>query len=240
MTALVHTPLFGLLLTIGSYRFAVWLYQRSHRFPLIQPLLHPFLVAMLPVITMLTLLGISYREYMEQTRLLQFFLGPATVALAWPLYRQLSHVRAVGGQVLLAVVIGGSLAASIAVGLAWWLNAPADVLGSLAPKSITTPIALEVVKLTGGIAPLAAGAVAITGIVGVMMAPVVFRLLKITDDRVRGLTLGIVAHAIGTSRAFEFSERAGAFSSLALGLTGLFTAMALPMIWPWVAELLTK
>ncbi|MDF1779681.1 MAG: LrgB family protein [Alcanivoracaceae bacterium] len=240
MTALVHTPLFGLLLTIGAYRFAVWLYQRSHRFPLIQPLLHPFLVAMIPVITMLTLLGISYREYMDQTRLLQFFLGPATVALAWPLYRQLTHVRAVGGQVLVAVVVGGSLAASIAVGLAWWLDAPADVLGSLAPKSITTPIALEVVKLTGGIAPLAAGAVAITGIVGVMMAPVVFRLLKITDDRVRGLTLGIVAHAIGTSRAFEFSERAGAFSSLALGLTGLFTAMALPMIWPWVAELLTK
>lgn len=229
MSALIHTPLFGLLLTIGAYRFAVWLYQRSNQFPL----LHPFLVAMVPVISILMLLDISYQEYMQQTQLLQFLLGPATVALAWPLFRQLSHIKAIGPQILIAVVIGGTLAATIAVLLAWWLGAPDDVLGSLAPKSITTPIALELVKFTGGYGPLAAGAVAITGIVGVLVAPLIFRVLGITDDRIRGLTLGIIAHAIGTSRAFEFSERAGAFSSLALGLTGLFTALALPLAWVW-------
>ena len=236
MSSLIHTPLFGLLLTLGAYRFAIWLYRRSHSFPL----LHPFLVAMVPVILVLTWLGISYREYLQQTALLRFLLGPATVALAWPLYRQLTHVKAIGGQVLTAVVIGGSCACAIAVGLAWWLHASPEVLGSLAPKSITTPIALEVVKLTGGDGPLAAGAVAITGIVGVMAAPVIFRLLKISDDRIRGLTLGIVSHAIGTSRAFEFSEKAGAFSSLALGLTGLFTALVLPAVWPWVSAWLAN
>lgn len=234
MNALFHTPLFGLLLTLGSYRFAVWLYRKSHGFPL----LHPFLVAMVPVVLTLMWLDISYAEYMEQTRLLQFLLGPATVALAWPLYRQLSHIKAIGPQILIAIAVGGTLAASIAVGLAWWLHASPEVLGSLAPKSITTPIALEVVRFTGGYGPLAAGAVAITGIVGVVLAPLVFRLLRVTDDRVRGLSLGIVAHAIGTSRAFDYSERAGAFSSLALGLTGLFTALLLPVLWPWVSKLL--
>ncbi len=234
MSTLIQTPLFGLLLTLGSYRFAVWLYRRSHGFPL----LHPFLVAMVPVVLILLWLDISYSEYMEQTRLLQFLLGPATVALAWPLYRQLTHIRAIGSRILIAVCIGGTLAAALAVALAWWLHASPEVLGSLAPKSITTPIALEVVRFTGGYGPLAAGAVAITGIVGVVLAPAVFRLLRITDDRVRGLTLGIVAHAIGTSRAFDYSERAGAFSSLALGLTGLFTALLLPVIWPWVSKFL--
>lgn len=232
--SLVHTPLFGLLLTLAAYRFAVWLYQRSGRFPL----LHPFLVAMVPVTCLLTLFDISYQEYMQQTQLLQFMLGPATVALAWPLYRQLTHIKAIGGKILIGIIIGSTLAAVIAIGIAWWLDAPAEVLGSLAPKSITTPIALEVVKLTGGYGPLAAGAVAITGIVGVIIAPVIFHLLHIRDDRVRGLTLGIIAHAIGTSRAFEFSERAGAFSSLALGLTGIFTALALSFIWPWVSAAL--
>ena len=235
MSEVIHTPLFGLLLTLGCYRFAVWLYRRSNA----MPLLHPFLVAMLPTVLILLALDISYQEYMEQTKLLQFLLGPATVALAWPLYRQLTHIRAIGSHIVVAVIAGGSFAASVAIGLGWWLHASPEVLGSLAPKSITTPIALEVVKFTDGYGPLAAGIVAITGIVGVILAPLVFRVLRITDDRVRGLTLGIVAHAIGTSRAFDYSERAGAFSSLALGLTGLFTALALPLLWPWISNLLS-
>lgn len=229
---LIQTPLFALLLTLASYRFAVWLYRKSGRLPLC----HPFLVAMIPVSIALWWLDLPYREYLADTALLQFLLGPATVALAWPLYRQLSAIRAIGPQVLVAVVLGGTLACLVAVGLGWWYGAPQDVLGSLAPKSITTPIALEVARLTGGIPALAAGGVAITGIVGVLAAPLVFRLLRINDDRVRGMTLGIVAHAIGTARAFEYGERAGAFSSLALGLTGLFTALALPAAWPWLTQ----
>ena len=235
MTALIHTPLFGLLLTLVSYRLAWSLYARSHR----SPLLHPFLVAMFPVVLVLWWLDISYDEYMNQTALLQFLLGPATVALAWPLYRQLTHVQRIWRPLVIYIAVGAPVAAALALLIAWALGAPLDVLGSLAPKSITTPIALEVVKLTGGYGALAAGIVAITGIVGAMAAPLVFRVLKVTDDRVRGLALGLVAHAIGTARAFEYSEKAGAFSSLALGLTGLLTALLLPVIWPWLSALLT-
>jgi len=228
------TPLFALLLTLASYRLAWWVYERTGR----HPLAHPFLLAMIPVIVVLLALGISYRDYLAGTAVLQFFLGPATVALAWPLYRQLSTLRHIWRQVTLYILIGAPLAAGLAIALAAICGAPADVVGSLAPKSITTPIALEVSRLTGGHPALAAGAVAITGIVGVLAAPLVFRLFRITDDRIRGLALGLVAHAIGTARAFEYSERAGAYSSLALGLTGLLTALALPWLWPWIAGLL--
>lgn len=233
MTELAQTPLFGLLLTLASYRLGQWLYGRSHSFPL----LHPFLVATVPVVVVLFWLDVPYERYREQTFVLEFLLGPATVALAWPLYRQLATIRPVWRPVLLATLLGGALAAGISVALAAWLGAPAEVLGSLAPKSITTPIALEMVRFTGGDAPLVAGVVAITGIVGALLAPPLFRLMRVTDDRVRGFTLGLVAHAIGTARAFEYSERAGAFAGLALGLTGTLTALLLPWLWPWLVSL---
>ncbi len=94
---------------------------------------------------------------------------------------------------------------------------------------------MEVVRSTDGFVALAAGAVAITGIVGALVAGSIFRLLRVHDDRIRGFALGLVAHAIGTARAFEYGEKAGAFASLALGLTGLVTALALPWLWPWIA-----
>ncbi len=231
MSALVETPLFGLLLTLGSYRLGQWLYGRSNSFPLF----HPFLLAMIPVAGILLWLDIPYERYREQTFVLEFLLGPATVALAWPLYRQLQTIRQAWKPVLITTLAGAGLASGISLALAAWLDAPALVLGSVAPKSITTPIALEVIPFTGGDAPLTAGLVAITGILGALLGPPVFRLMRITDDRVRGFTLGLVGHGIGTARAFEYSERAGAFASLALGLTGAVTAALLPWLWPAVA-----
>ena len=133
-------------------------------------------------------------------------------------------------------MIGAALAAGISIYLAWLLGAPEAVVGSLAPKSITTPIAVEVAKSTDGLVSLTAGAVAITGIVGALLGGLIFRLLRVHDDRIRGFALGLVAHAIGTARAFEYGEKAGAFASLALGLTGLLTALALPWLWPWVSQ----
>ena len=231
MADLVHSPLFGLLLTLASYRLATWLYGKVHSLPLF----HPFIVASIPVIVVLPLVGVSYTEYRDQTQVLSFLLGPATVALAWPLYRQLHTVRSVWRPILVTTLIGAALAAGISIYLAWLLGAPEAVVGSLAPKSITTPIAVEVVKSTDGYVSLAAGAVAITGIVGALVAGLVFRMLRVKDDRIRGFALGLVAHAIGTARAFEFSEKAGAFAGLALGLTGLVTALALPWLWPLIS-----
>lgn len=222
------SPVLLLLLTLGCYRFGLWLYARSHRYPL----LHPLLVGGVPLVLLLWWLDIPYERYLEHTALLQLLLGPATVALAWPLYRQLRTIRRVWWPVVGTTIIGALLAAGVAVGTGWYLGAPAELLASLATKSVTTPIAIDTATLIGGAAPAAAGIVALTGIVAALAAPVLFRLLGITDDRVRGFTLGLAGHAIGTARAFEYSERAGAFAGLALGLTGLFTALLLPWLWP--------
>lgn len=224
---LLHTPLFGLLLTLGSYRFATWLYQKSGR----SPALHPFVVSMVPVVLALKLLDIQFDDYLQQTNIIQFLLGPATVALAWPMYRQLHVLGKIWRPLLITVCIGGLLAPGICVGIAWAMGTPNMVLSSLVAKSITTPIALGVGEMTGGSGALIAGVVAITGIVGAICAPTILRWLKITDDRVRGFTIGLTSHAIGTARAFEISETAGAFSSLALSLTGTFTAIFIPILW---------
>lgn len=228
---LLHTPLFGLLLTLASYRAAVWVYQQSGR----APLCHPFLLSMLPVVLVLKLVGIDFPEYEQQVSLINFLLGPATVALAWPMYRQLHALRSAWRPLLILVCAGGLLAPTLTVGIAWLMGAPLDVLGSLVPKSVTTPIAIEVARMTDGIPALTAGVVAYTGILGAVCAPTLLRWLKVTDERVRGFTIGITAHAIGTARAFELSETAGAFSSLALSLTGTFTAVLLPILWAWLA-----
>lgn len=225
--ALLHTPLFGLLLTLACYRLAVSLYKKSGG----SLVLHPFLVSMILVSAVLTLVGIDFPEYLDQTSIIQFLLGPATVALAWPMYRQLHVLGRIWFRLLMVTVIGGISAAAICVGLAWLMGAPELVLASLVPKSITTPIALEVAKVTGGSASLVAGVVAVTGIIGALFAPPILRWMNITDDRVRGLTIGLTSHAIGTARAFELSQTAGAFSSLAMSLNGAFTALLVPILW---------
>lgn len=235
MTELFMSPLFGLIVTLGCFRFGVWLYQRSGRFVL----LHTFISSMVPLVLILWALDISYEHYMVQTDVLRFFLGPATVALAWPLYRQLRHMRVVWKPLLVFIVVGTPLAAALAVGMAYFMDVPVDTLAAVTTKSITTPIALEIMALIGGSGALAAGIIAITGVVGVMTAPFIFRLFSVEDDRVRGLTLGLSAHAIGTAYAFDYSEKTGAFSSLALGLVGLLTAIMLPFLWPYLVPLLT-
>ncbi len=231
MSELIHTPLFGLLLTLASFKAAGWLYHKAGR----TPLLHPFAVAMIPVVLVLKALDIQFSEYLDQTTIIQFLLGPATVALGWPMYRQLHTLGGIWKRLVVLIVICVLVVPAICVGIAWAMGAPLDMLSSLAPKSITTPIALGVVELTGGIAALTAGVVALTGIVGAICAPSILKWMKITDDRVKGLTIGITSHAIGTARAFEISEKAGAFSSLALSLMGALTAVVIPLVWAWLS-----
>lgn len=234
MMDLFRSPLFIILLTLITYRFGEWVYAKSQRFPLC----HPFIVALIPLTFFLIQLSIDFDTYLGHTKVIHFLLEPATVALAWPLYRQLKNIGKSWQAIISTTVLGALFAMLVTVVIASLMGAPNDVVSSLAPKSITTPIAIELVKHTGGFIALAAGAVAFTGIFGAVVAPPIMDALKITDPRVRGFTLGLVAHAIGTARAFEESEQAGAFASLALSLTGVATALMLPWIWPMISAAL--
>jgi len=185
-------------------------------------------------VALLALTGTSYQTYFDGAQFVHFLLGPATVALAIPLYAQFDRLRRMALPLLGALLVGSLTAALSAVAIGGLLGASEATQLSLAPKSVTTPIAMGIAERIGGLPSLTAILVIATGILGAMGASFIYRALKIEDDAVRGFALGIASHGIGTARAFQESEQTGAFAALAMGLNGLMTALLLPVVMPWV------
>ena len=223
---LAASPLLGLTITLLAYLLAMALHRRCR----MHPLTNPVLIAAALLVTLLLLTDTPYPTYFAGAQFVHFLLGPATVALAIPLYAQLGKVRAMRWPVLLGLSVGSVCAVASAMGIARVLGASVPTQLSLAPKSVTTPIAMAVAERIGGIASLAAVLVIVTGIVGAVIAPTLFRWLRIKDHAIQGFALGVVAHGIGTARAFGISEQAGAFAALAMGLNGAITALLLPAL----------
>ena len=228
------TPLFWLTITLVAYQMAYWIYRRCGA----HPLANPVLIAVALLVTLLQITQTPYDAYFSGAQFVHFLLGPATVALAIPLYGQFQRLVGLAAPLLLAL-IGGSLTAMLsAVFVGHWLGGSLPTLLSLAPKSVTTPIAMGIAERIGGHPSLAAVMVIATGILGAITAQTIFRWLKIKDDAVGGFALGVAAHGIGTARAFQISETMGAFAALGMGLNGLLTALALPSLIQWLRPLL--
>lgn len=228
--SLTASPLFGFTLTLLAYQGAFWLYRRSGS----HPLANPVMLAVVMLISFLYLTGIPYRRYFDGAQFVHFLLGPATVALAIPLYAQFKRLRTMALPLFIALIIGSLTAVLSAVAIGYGLGADRVILLSLAPKSVTTPIAMGIAERIGGLPSLTAALVIITGILGAVGARYVYRALRIEDQATRGFAMGIAAHGIGAARAFQESEQAGAFAALAMGLNGLITALFLPMIMSWI------
>ena len=228
------SPLIGLTLTLLAYQFAFWLYQRSgHR-----AWANPVLIAIFLITLILWATNIPYKRYFEGAQFVHFLLGPATVALAVPLFAQWKRLRRMALPLMVALFAGSVTAAVSAMFIAKALGATPATVFSLAPKSVTTPIAMGVAEKIGGLPSLTAVLVIITGIVGAMGFPALFRWLGIRDHATQGFSVGLAAHGLGTARAFMFSEEMGAFSALAMGLNGLLTALLLPILLPLLKPLL--
>jgi len=223
---LAAAPLLWLTLTLVVYLAGRWLNRKLNG----NALARPVLVAMFVLIGLLLLTGTPYDTYFEGAQFIHFLLGPATVALAIPLYDNLRQIRQLLLPLLLACLVGVTVAVSSAVGLAWLLGATGQSLLSIAPKSVTTPIAMGIAEQVGGLPSLAAGIVLVTGAVGVVAAGPLFRLARIHDHRAQGFALGIAAHGFGTAHALTIGLRAGAFAGLGLGMAGLLTAFLLPVV----------
>lgn len=213
------------LLTLAAYSLALWAYRRSG-----WGLLLPVLTGAAMVVAVLTALGVPYATYQQGAAWLSWLAGPATVALAFPLYRQWGRLRGIWGPVAGALLAGSATAVASAIGIAWLLGGDWAMMMSLAPKSATMPVAMPVAESMGGTAPLAAVAVALTGIAAAVLSGAVFGLLGVRNDMVRGFALGAAAHAIGTARAFQISETAVGFSALAMGLNAIVTSALVPLI----------
>ncbi|HEX4329829.1 MAG TPA: LrgB family protein [Burkholderiales bacterium] len=219
------TPLIGLTLTLVAYQAAYWLYQRAN----FHPLLNPVAVTVALIVTALLLTHTPYQTYFSGAQFIHFLLGPATVALAIPLYGQIDKLKRAWRGVLLALICGSATAAGSAVLIAWMLGATATTLKSLAPKSVTTPIAMGIAEKIGGLPSLTAVLVMCTGIIGAGLGKYILDALRIRDHAARGFAVGVAAHGIGTARAFQLSEEAGAFSGLGMGLNAVLTALIVPL-----------
>ncbi|MDP3969002.1 MAG: LrgB family protein [Nocardioides sp.] len=225
---LVSSPLFGVTLTLAAYVGGRLLWQRLGKPAALQPVV----VAIVVVAGVLLLFDIDYDDYLIGGSLISFLLGPATVALAVPLYRQLSALRSAALAVPTAIVLGSAGAIVAAVGFVRLLGGDEVLERTMAPKSATTPVALELAALYGGIPPLAAVLTVLTGIVGAVLGPWVMTRARIVDPRARGLAVGTSSHGIGLSRILHDDPVEGAFGGLAMALTALSTSLLMPLLLP--------
>jgi predicted murein hydrolase (TIGR00659 family) len=221
------SPLLHLTLTLVAFQAGSWIYRRAG----LNPLLNPVLLAVLAIVAILVATGTPYAKYFEGAQFVHFLLGPATVALAIPLYRQLERVRRSAVAIFVSLLTGSLTAALSAVLLVKVLGGSRDTMISMAPKSVTAPVAMGISEQLGGLPSLTAVLVILTGILGAMLGPPLMNLLGIKDWAARGLAIGTASHGIGTARALQVSEVAGAFSGLAMGLNALATAALLPLLW---------
>lgn len=214
-----------LALTFGAFALFKELQRRTG-----WVLLNPILLTIASLILFLKLTGISYETYQEGGQLIEFWLKPAVVALGVPLYLQLEMIKKQLLPILLSQLVGCLVGIVSVVLVAKLLGATPDVICSLAPKSVTTPIAMEVSNTTGGIPSLTAAVVVLVGLFGAVFGFKILALGRVKSPIAQGLSMGTASHAIGTSAAMEVSRKYGAYASLGLTLNGILTALLTPAI----------
>lgn len=223
---LSREPLLWLTATLVAYLIGDHLSQRAGR----NPLVNPVLVAMVLLGGLLWITSTPYQTYFARAQFVHFMLGPATVALALPLYANRAQIRAALLPMIFALLAGSGTAIVSALWIARALGIDGPVWLSLAPKSTTAPVAIGISEQLGGLPTLTAALVILTGIIGAVIVTPLMRLMRIRDWRARGFAVGVAAHGIGTARAFHVNRTAGAFAGIGMGLNALLTAIVAPYI----------
>ncbi|MDB5511718.1 MAG: lrgB-like family protein [Enterovirga sp.] len=219
-------PLLWLAVTVSAYAVADRMAAASGR----NPFVNPVVIAVALIAAILVATGTNYRTYFEGAQFVHFLLGPATVALAVPLVRNIGAVARMLVPMALALAAGSVTAVASAVVIAASLGAPPAVLATIAPKSVTTAVAMAISRELGGEPSLTAVAVIATGVFGAVIVTPFFDALGIRSREARGFAVGLAAHGIGTARAFQVSETAGLFAGLAMALNAVATALIVPAV----------
>ncbi|MES2765098.1 MAG: LrgB family protein [Bacteroidota bacterium] len=225
MNEFLKTPLISILITLGIYVFAQKLFLRFK-----SPFLNPVLLSICTLIFFLKISGIEYAEYIEGGKFISFLLSPAVVALGAVLYSQRSEIFKKRKAILISVIAGSCVGIMSAAGIAILLKANPQIVATLAPKSVTAPIAIEISRMTSGIPSLTAAICIAVGVFGAVVGPMFLKLLKIKSGAAWGFAMGAAAHGIGTARALEEGELEGAAAGLAIGLNGILTAILTPIL----------
>lgn len=229
-SSLVESPVFALTLTLAVYEAARRGWERLDR----PALLNPVLVSIVVIGAVLGLVDLDYDTYASGSAVITLLLGPATVALAWPMHRELRLVRQAAVPVLAGVLASTAAAVTTALLLTRWAGGPEELALSMAPKTTTTPVAIALSEQVGGIAALTAVLTVATGVLGAALGVPVLRVLRLRDPRVRGLAVGASAHGIGTAGVAHLGRTTLAFAGLGMALATLATSLWVAVLVPLI------
>lgn len=225
MMAIISSDLFLIVLTIGLFLLSGEIFRRTRLM-----LLHPVLLTAVAVIVFLKLTGIEYAHYKQSVAILDFALGMSVVALGYLMYEQVERLKSATLPVLGATIVGCIVGIGLVVGIALCFGMERDIITSIAPKSVTVPIAIAISEPRGGVVAVTSVVVFCTGVLGSICGAKLLSLCGVKDPLARGFALGAASHGIGTARAIELGAVEGAMSGLAMALTGFGTAVLLPIV----------
>lgn len=226
MKEIVTSPVFGVLISIIAYEIGALIKQK---FKL--SIFNPLLISIIILILFLMKLNIKYSDYNNGAQVISFFLAPATVALALPLYKKFSLFKKNAVPIIVGILCGASSGIICVILLSKLFGLSGKLAKSLVPKSITTPIGMALAKQLGGIPSIAVVAIIVTGIFGSIIGPFLYKTLKINDKVAMGIAMGASSHAVGTAKALEIGEDEGAMSSLTIAISGIITVIIAPILW---------
>lgn len=225
MKELLNTPLFGIMLSLIAFEIGYFIYNKTKI-----SLLNPLLIAITLVIVFLLKFNINLEDYNNGAQLISFFLGPATIVLAVPLYKQINLLKAHFLPILIGITLGSVSGIISVLTLSKIFKLDKALTSSLVPKSITIPIGIEVSKQLSGVPAITVAAIIITGIIGAIIAPYACNLMKIKNKVAVGIAIGTSSHALGTTKAVELGEIEGAMSSLSIGIAGIIIVFLSPIL----------
>lgn len=225
MYNVLNTPIFGIVLTVLFFNIAVYIQKKTKN-----PAFNPLLISILGIIVCLNIFKIPYENYKIGGNAINYFLGPITIVLAVPLYRQFELLKKYKFEILIGISCGVIVSFISIVSIGKLFNTSTVIINSLIPKSITSPMGISLANTINGIQAVTVVCIILTGILGAIIAPTVFKLGKITNPIAKGVALGTSAHALGTSKAIEIGEVEGAMSGLSIGISGLITVIIVPIL----------
>ncbi|MCY7294579.1 LrgB family protein [Alteromonas sp. a30] len=218
-------PLFWLTLTIGAYLVGDWCYQKSNKFPLVNPVA----ISILIVSSTLFIFDIEYERYFSGAQFIHFMLGPATVALAIPIYKKWHLIVVNAKAIFVSVFVGSCFAVVSTYFIANGLGISEKVMLTMLPRSVTTPIAMGISEVIGGIPSLTAIMTITTGIIGATFGAFILDILRVNSASARGFGIGLGSHGVGTAKAMSQNAEAGVFAAVAMGLSGIVTSLIMPL-----------
>ncbi|MGG7178567.1 LrgB family protein [Clostridium paraputrificum] len=224
MSIVTNNILFGIVLSLLAFEIGLYIYKKTKI-----PVFNPLLISIGIVIAFLLAFNIDFEVYNEGAKFINMFLGPATVILAVPLYKQLELLKKHATSIFIGVLLGSIIGIFSVIGLSYILGLDSSLIKSLLPKSVTTPIGIELSSQLGGIVPITVLAIIISGITGAVIGPTICKIFRINDSVAVGISIGTAAHAVGTTKALELGETEGAMSGLSIGIAGIMTVFIAPL-----------